>query len=131
MTGADTEFYQQAVRRMVKFLAILAAAGTVAALVWRGWRAGAGFALGAGISCVSFMGLKRIADSMGAAKTKASTRGAIVLGSRYLILAGVAYVILRFNFISFPAMLTGLFVSLGAALIEILFEILYGRNLAD
>ncbi|MBV8902972.1 MAG: hypothetical protein JOZ22_04990 [Acidobacteriia bacterium] len=130
MTGADG-FYKQAVRRMLKFQAILATAGTMTAVIWHGWSAGAGFAVGAGLSWLSFVGLKRIADSLGATGTKPSAHGAVLLGSRYLILAGVAYVILRFTFISQGALLTGLFVSLGAAVIEVLFELVYARNLVD
>jgi hypothetical protein len=77
---------------------------------------------------MNFVWLKRIADSLGDPRPKASTRSAVLFGSRYLILGGVAYVILRFTKISTRAALAGLFVSLGAALFEILFEIVYART---
>src|SRR5262249_20255640 len=120
-------FYRRAIRRILRFLAILAAAGTLAALGWRGWQAGTGFALGSAIAWVNFRWLKRVADSLGPLPSKPSTRHAVLFGSRYLILGGMAYVIVRFTSISLPAMLTGLFVSLGAVLAEILFELVYAR----
>lgn len=127
MTDSE-DFYQRAVARILKFLALLAVAGTLGAFAWQGWRSGAGFALGAALAWINFLWLKRIADSVGASDVKASVPSAFFFGSRYLILAAVAYVILRFTNISTPATLTGLFVSLGAVLAEIIFEIVYARN---
>jgi ATP synthase I chain len=107
---------------------VLAGLGVLVCFVWKGWPMAAGFALGAILAWINFLWLKRIADSMGASEPKASARGAFLFGSRYLILGAVAYVILRFTNISTPAALTGLFVSLGAVLAEIVFEIVYARN---
>jgi hypothetical protein len=127
MATSDDEFYFRAVGRILKFMAILAGAGTLFALAWRGWRSGAGFALGAGIAWINFFWLRRLTESLGASQPKRSTHSAVILGSRYLILGGIAYVILRLTNISLPAVLTGLFVSLGAVLVEILFELVYAR----
>jgi hypothetical protein len=127
MTTSDDEFYLRSVGRILKFMAILAGAGTLFAFAWRGWRSGAGFALGAAIAWINFLWLKRLTESLGASQPRRATHGAVILGSRYLILGGVAYVILRLTNISLPAMLTGLFVSLGAVLVEILFELVYAR----
>ena len=127
MTDSE-EFYRRAVGRIVKFLGVLAAAGAIVSFAWRGWRAAAGFALGSTLAWINFLWLKGIADSLGASGMKASARSAFLFGSRYLILGAIAYVILRFTNISTPAALTGLFVSLGAVLAEIIFEIIYARN---
>jgi hypothetical protein len=124
----DEEVYRQAIDRILRLMKILAGVGTVAALAWRGWRSGAGFALGALIAWINFLWLKRIVDSLGASRPKASRRGAVVSGFRYLILGFTVYVILRLSSISLPAAVTGLFVSLGAVLIEILFELVYART---
>jgi ATP synthase I chain len=123
----DEEVYRQAIGRILKWMAILAGAGTLAALAWRGWRASAGFALGALIAWINFLWLKRMVDALGASRPKASKRDAVITGFRYLILGAAAYVILRLTSISLPAAVTGLFVSLGAVLIEILFELVYAR----
>jgi hypothetical protein len=127
MTMSDDEFYTRAIRRILRFMGLLAAVGTVVALAWHGWRSGAGFAVGSVIAWINFLWLKRLTDSLGAHQSKRSSRSAVLAGSRYLLLGGVAYVILRFTSISLPAALTGLFVSLGAVFLEILFELVYAR----
>jgi ATP synthase I chain len=131
MTMSDDEFYSRAVARILRFMAILAGAGTLFALAWRGWRAGAGFALGSAIAWVNFLWLKRLTESLGASQPKRSTHSAVILGSRYLILGGVAYVIIALTSISLPALLTGLFVSLGAVLVEILFTVAARKGNVD
>lgn len=127
MKMSDDEFYLRAIRRILRFMGLLAAVGTVVALLWRGWRSGAGFAVGSAIAWINFLWLKRLTESLGASHAKRSSASAVLMGSRYLLLAGIAYVILRFTKISLPATLTGLFVSLGAVLLEILFELVYAR----
>ena len=47
---------------------------------------------------------------------------------RYVLLGGGAYVILKYSAISLPAALAGLFVSVAAVIVEILFELAYARN---
>lgn len=125
---ASEDFYHRAVARILRFLGLLAVAGTGVAFAWKGWRGAAGFALGAALAWINFVWLKRIADAMGSSDVKVSARSAFFFGSRYLILGAVAYVILRFTNLSTRATLTGLFVSLGAVLAEIVFEIVYARN---
>jgi hypothetical protein len=127
MTASDDQFYQRAVARILRFLGLLAVAGILVSLAWKGWRAAAGFALGSVLSWFNFRWLKGIADSLGASGG-ASARSAFLFGSRYLILGAVAYVILKLTDISTPAALTGLFVPLAAVLAEIIFEIVYARN---
>jgi len=114
---------------MLRFVALFAVAGTLVVFVWRGWQWGAGYALGAAIAWVNFLLLKRLTDSLGAANRKPASAGsAVFLGSRYLILGGIAYAILRLTSISVLAAVLGLFVSLAAVLMEILFELVYARN---
>jgi hypothetical protein len=128
MMAANEELYRRAVQRILRFMTVLACGGTLVALAWRGWRSGAGFAFGAAIAWINFLLLKRITDSLGGAPSKGSVRRAVVLGSRYLILGGLAYAILRLTGINTLAAVTGLFVSLAAVLIEILFELVYARD---
>ena len=130
MTAPDEDWFRQAAERMVRLMAFLAAAGTLSAFLFRGWAWAAGFAAGAAISWLNFSWLKRLTEALGGAGGKRLRRAsAVFLGSRYLLLGGLAYVILRFSSISLPAVLTGLFVSVAAVIVEILFELTYGRNL--
>jgi hypothetical protein len=128
MTASNEDVYRRAVGRILRFMKILTAIGTLVAFAWRGGRAGVGFLFGAAIAWIGFLFLKRMVDSLGAAPPKASTRGAVLLGSRYLILGGLAYAILRLTGVNTLAAVTGLFVSLAAVLIEILFELVYARD---
>ena len=112
------------VTRLIKLMVVITAVGTAAAFAWRGWKWGAGFALGAAISGLNFYWLKRLTASLGS--PKAGRRTVVFLASRYLVLGLIAYVILRYSSISLPAALTGLFVSTAAVIVEILFELKYG-----
>jgi len=125
MPTHDDAWFQRAASRIVKLMAVLAAAGTVAAFFWRGWLGSAGFAVGAAISWLNFRWLKQLTDALGGPPLR---RGrALFLGLRYLILGGGAYVILRYSQISLTAVLAGLFVSIAAVIVEILFELGFAR----
>jgi ATP synthase I chain len=129
MKPSDEEIYRNAVARMLRIIAMLAGGGSLAFFVWRGWKWGAGFAFGAGVAWVNFLLLKKLTDSLGVAGPKPPSAGsAVFLGSRYLMLGAVVYATLRFTSISMLAAAIGLFVSLAAVLVEILFELVYARN---
>jgi ATP synthase I chain len=130
MTTPDETWFERAGARIVWLMAVLAGAGTVAAFLFRGWQWSAGFAAGAAISWLNFRWLQRLTEALGGSGGKPLRRGsAVFLGSRYLLLGAIAYVILRYSSVSLPAALAGLFVSVGAVIVEILFELIYGRNL--
>jgi hypothetical protein len=124
ITNADDDFYQRVTSRIFKVMLAIAAAGTLAALAWRGWRMGAGFALGSALSWINFRWLKHAVDSLSG--KRARPRLAVLAGFRYLLLGGVAYVILSYSSISLGATLAGLFVSITAVIAEIFFEVVYG-----
>jgi hypothetical protein len=128
MTASNGQFYERAIARILRFMALLALAGILVALISKGWRAAAGFAFGSLLSWFNFLLLKRIANSIGGEGSGPSVAGAVFFGSRYLILGMLAYVILKLINISLPAALTGLFLPLGAVLAEIVFEIIYARD---
>ena len=124
-TIPDDEFYERVTSRIFRVTLVIAGAGTLAALAWRGWRVGAGFALGAAISWINFRWLKHAVDSLSG--KRARPRLAVLAGFRYLLLGGVAYVILSYSSISLRATLAGLFVSVTAVIAEIFFEVVYGN----
>src|SRR5215467_6970762 len=104
MTEAESE---RALRRISEAMFAIAVGGTIGALVWRGWTWGAGFALGAGLSWLSFRWLKRIVDALGG-KRPARAGVAVLAGLRYLLLGAGAYAILKYSQISVIAALIGL-----------------------
>jgi hypothetical protein len=124
MTPPDELSYERASERIVRFMAALAALGVVVAWgVW-GWKSGAGFLLGASISGLNFVLLKGLVNRIGGARP----RRHFLLAFRYPLLAGCAYVILRFSPISIAAALAGIFVFTAAVFIEVIFEIAYARK---
>ena len=112
----------------IKFLIVfLSGAGTLAALVYGGWRWALGYMLGTAAGYLNFRWLKKLVDSLGEAAggTPPRARVAVFLGLRYLLLAAGGYVILNFTTLSLAAGLIGLFVSAAAVILEILYEIVY------
>lgn len=128
ITNPDDEFYERVTSRIFRVTLAIAGAGTVVALAWRGWKVGAGFALGSAISWINFRWLKHAVDSLSGKRAQRAPRPrlAVLAGFRYLLLGGAAYVILRFSSISLGATLAGLFVSVTAVIVEIFFEVVYG-----
>jgi hypothetical protein len=124
ITNADDGFYERVTSRIFKVMLAIAGVGTLVALVWRGWSVGAGFALGSALSWINFRWLKHAVDSLSG--KRARPRLAWLAGFRYLLLGGVAYVILSYSSISLGATLAGLFVSITAVIAEIFFEVIYG-----
>jgi len=129
MTPSDERHLEVAVARIWKITFALSIAGILAFLAWRGWTWAAGFLLGAGLSALNFRWLKRLAAALGSEVAK--PRMAVLLGLRYLLLGGGAYVILKYSRISVAAMFWGLFVSVAAVILEILIELAYGSGTLD
>ena len=123
---ANDRWFHDVVGRVLNWMAVIAAVGTAIVWIWRGWRWGAGFAVGAAVSFLNFHWLRRLTEALGAAQLR-RTR-AVFLASRYVVLALLAYVILRYSSINLPAALMGLFVSTAAVIIEILYELAYARK---
>ena len=123
-TNPDDGFYERVTARIFKVTLAIAGGGTIAALAWRGWRVGAGFALGGAISWLNFRWLKYVVDGLSGKRVR--PRLVVLAGFRYLLLGGAAYVILSYSSISLGATLAGLFVSVTAVIVEIFFEVVYG-----
>lgn len=116
--------FERAVGRIGRMMLALAVAGALGAAAWRGWRWGAGFALGAAASWANYLILKRMVNALGSRRPD-RTRVAVMAGLRYLLLGGGAYVTLHFTRVSLTAALAGLFVAAGAIFLEILYELIY------
>src|SRR5262245_2299052 len=117
----DENYLARAVGRMHVSMAVMSVAGVLALLVWRGWRWGLGFALGAIASWLNFRWLKKLVEALGQAASgkRLKNRTAMLLGLRYVLMAGAGYGILNFSEISLTAALVGLFVSAAAVILEI------------
>ena len=103
----------------------LASVGTVAVFLAQGSRGGIGFLCGAIISLLNFRWWKSLVNALGATQAVPIRGKAVILGFRYLLIGGAIYVIVRYLEVSLVAILVGLFVSIAAAIIEILYELIY------
>jgi hypothetical protein len=125
-TTPDERLLERGVERIWKVMWVVAAGGAVVLWGWRGWTWSAGWLTGTAVSALNFRWLKQLTDAIGGPAAK--PRKAVFLGMRYLLLGGGAYVILKYSPISLPAAFAGLFVSVAAVIVEILFELVYARD---
>src|SRR5580692_8168978 len=92
---AETDdIFERTASRALRTALLVAAIGSVVAL-WRGWTYGAGFAVGAAASWLNFRWLKGFVAGLGPGGK--STGFLLFFALRYLLLAGIAYVILRYS----------------------------------
>jgi hypothetical protein len=120
----DDERYRRSVRRMRRTIAILGAAGAVAASIVYGPRAGLGFLLGATASFLSFWRYQRLTESLGPQNaTRPRVKRFMI---QFALLAGAGYVIVKYLEVNRMALAIGLLVAGVAVTVEILYEIIYG-----
>jgi hypothetical protein len=125
-TAPDPLSFEGAATRIGRILMVVAALGTCGAWAIGGWQTGAGFLLGSAISGLNFYWLHKLVSALGAGGRPRYR--SIILGFRYLILGGGAYVIVRLSSIRLTAVLAGLFVLTAALFVEVIFEFVYARK---
>jgi hypothetical protein len=115
------------IRRLQWFLLAVALAGAIVEQILFGWRGSAGFAIGAAASYYNFRNLHNIVNTLGAPRSTGGMGAAAWILFRFIVLILGAFVILKFTQISVTAAFTGLFVSVGAVILEAIFELTYER----
>ena len=129
MTTANDSI--EAVYQRLNFsIGILLAAGVLTFLSLRDWRMSAGFLLGGLIGIFNFIVLKRTVSAVGEVvvegrATRSVKRQVFKFFFRYVLLAAVLYVIFKSSAVSVYGLFMGLFLPVGAILIEAVYE-LYG-----
>jgi hypothetical protein len=122
----DPLSFESAAARIGRILVVVSLVGTCGALAAGGWKSGAGFLLGAAISGLNYHWLHKLVEGLGGGSRPRYR--SVILGFRYLILGGGAYVIVRLSPISLKAVLAGLFVLTAALFVEVICEFLYARK---
>lgn len=118
----------EAVYQRLNFsLGLLLAAGVLTFLSLRDWKMAVGFLLGGLIGVFNFVVLKRTVAAVGevVAKgraTRSVKRQVFKFFFRYLLLAAVLYVIFKSSAVSVYGLFIGLFLPVGAILIEAIYE---------
>jgi len=112
-------------RRIYRWMLVLALAGTVVALRVGGITAGCSFLLGSTASYFNFRWMVRMVEALGPHGRKPGKLLAVVLGGRYLLFGILGYAIVKYFGVSPVAALAGFLVVAGAVMFEILYELIY------
>ena len=122
------DFYSGAYARIVRFMVSLGIVAAVALLVRFGVTVAAGFVVGCAIAFVNFRWLKRVisalADRATATGERQSSSGVVLrFLLRYFLIALAAYAIFKISRDSLYGLLAGLFLPVGAILMEAGYEL--------
>jgi len=122
---------EAALRRIHLWIAWLGAAGTIALLVWKGWRESLGFAVGASVAGLNFHWIKGATDTLMAKFTsqpdpQPPKRVAAKFVLRYALIGIAGYVIFKYLRVSLTAFLGGLLVVAAAIMAEMIYELSHG-----
>ena len=117
-------FYERALKRIRVLTLVVGAAGGIALLVTQGPRSGLAFCLGAALSVVNFQGISALAEMIGGTQ-RPKLWAVLFIGLRYLVLGFAVYVIVRILRFAPVPVLGGLLAPFGAAVLEILYELIF------
>ena len=115
--------------RIRKLTVILGLLGGAITLAIAGPAAAAGFITGSAISLASFHSWVRLAEMLDPDAPNRPGRGsAVFLALRYVLIAAVLYVIVKYLRFTAAAMIVGLLVSFAAVVIDLLFGFMLPGN---
>ena len=122
---------EAALRRIYLWIVAFGASGTLAILVWKGWREGLSFATGAAVSGLNFHWIKGAADVLMAKFTsqpdpQPPKRVAAKFVLRYALIGMAGYAIFVYLRVSVTAFLGGLLVVAAAIMAEMIYELATG-----
>jgi len=128
MSASPDGFYSGAYERIIRFMLLLGIGATVAVLVRFGMAVAAGFLAGCAIAFLNFHWLKRVvsalADRATASGERQSSQGVVLrFLLRYFLIGLAAYAIFRISRNSLYGLLAGLFLPVGAILMEAIYEL--------
>jgi hypothetical protein len=121
----DPAFYDRAIRRLDRSTFVLAGIAVIGMGALQGWRGALGAAAGAGFSLISLHRWKRIAGALGS-QSKARLRLRLLAG--YAVIGASLFVIIRYFGVSPTSVIAGLFVSMAAVVVEIVYELLISTS---
>jgi hypothetical protein len=127
ISRSPDDFYSGAYERIVRFMLGLGIVATIAVLLRFGPTVAAGFVVGCALALVNFYWLKRVVNSLAdratASGERQSSKGVVLrFLLRYFLIALGAYAIFKISRDSLYSLLAGLFLPVGAILIEAVYE---------
>jgi hypothetical protein len=128
MTQSPDGFYSRAYERIIRFMLMLGVLATIAVVLRFGVAVGAGFLVGCAIAFLNFHWLKRVvsalADRAITTGERQSSKGVVLrFLLRYFLIALAAYAIFKISQDSLYGLLAGLFLPVGAILMEAVYEL--------
>ena len=126
MPPIDQAFYENVLRRIKTLILILGITGAAFFALWKGFRDGGGFLIGAAISWVSFWRWERVVENLGPSPVQRAWWRFVL---RFVMLIAAGYVIIRVTGVSRGAALAGLLVPGAAVTLEIIYELLLQNRL--
>jgi len=117
-------FYDRALRRIRILTFVVGATGAIAWLIAQGLQPALGFAAGAALSVLNFRGILALADVVGGTR-KPGLWAAFFIALRYAVIGFAIYVIVKILKFAPAPMLLGLLAPFGAAVLEILYELIF------
>ena len=128
MTNTANDSIEAVYQRLNFSIALLLIAGVLTFLSLRDWKMSWGFLIGGLIGMFNFMVLKRTVSAVGEVvvegrATRSVKRQVFKFFFRYVLLAAVLYVIFKSSAVSVYGLFIGLFLPVGAILIEAVYEL--------
>jgi len=124
MGETDPAFYERALKRVGWMILAIATVGSGVLTSVKGFRMGFAFLIGALVSYASFLGWQHLVAAISPGPRKPESWK---FALRIALLAGLAYVIIKFLGLNRAAAVTGLLVSAAAVILEIVYELIYAR----
>ena len=126
MAASDDGIYERVIVRITRGILAIGLVGFVFALLTKGWRFGLGFLLGACTSYLSFWRWRRVVETLGSdSKSRRSITAMVGMVARFALLAAAAYAIVRYLEVNPVAVFLGLLVAAAAAIVSVVFELIY------
>jgi len=117
-------FYERALRRIRILTLAVGAAGTITWLIAQGLQPALGFVAGAALSVLNFRGILALADVIGGTR-KPGLLATLFIALRYAVIGFALYVIVKILRFAPAPVLFGLLAPFGAAILEILYELIF------
>jgi ATP synthase I chain len=121
------DFGEHALRRIRILTIAVGLVGAAVVLGWQGDRPALGFLLGAGLSVANLEGLSKLVYTIGASRSPGPV-AAMLIALRYLLIGIALYVIVKILGFAPAVVLAGLLTAFGAVLLEVLYELVFGRG---
>ena len=125
MQESDAQVYTRFLRRVTGLILALGIAGAAVIAIWRGWRAGLSFLVGASVSYLSFWRWQRVADALTAQTPGKKQQRHWFFILRIVLLGALAWAIIKYLGLNFAAAASGLFISAAAVILELIYELIY------